>query len=65
MLVAPNCSCGGGPEITVMRGERRFEVVMDWDDKFVVFKGDVVFANCVECGMPLEFKEVKGNATGK
>jgi len=63
MLIAPNCSCGGSPELMVVRGAHVFRMGLAEDDKLIVLKGDVVFVNCDQCGIELEFKEVK--AAGK
>lgn len=65
MLVAPNCLCGGGPELMIVRGERIFNFPLDFNDKLVVFKGDIVYTNCAMCGAPMELKEVKKIAAGK
>ena len=59
MLVAPNCQCGGGPELSIVRGERVFRTTLDFEDKMVLQKDDVVFTNCDTCGAPMELKEVK------
>lgn len=62
MYVAPNCSCGGGPFIEVVRGDRVMCFKLDWEDKVALKKGDVIFASCDTCGVALELKE--SNAIG-
>lgn len=64
MFVAPNCSCGGGPEIRVVRGERIFIIRLDHGDKVQVRHNDVLFVSCAQCGVWLEFKEVNEIAAG-
>lgn len=66
MFVAPNCECGGGPVLRVVRGEHVFCFTLDFDDKVVLRTDDVVFVECGQCGEPLELREVvEAKAAGK
>jgi hypothetical protein len=59
MFVAPNCECGGDPEIRVVRGERLIIFSLGHGEKVVVRKNDVLFVSCAQCKSWLEFKETE------
>ena len=57
MFAAPNCECGGDPEVRVVRAERLFVFSLGHDDRVQVKKNDVLFVSCASCKKWLAFKE--------